>query len=62
MVLFFDAPSIVHFILTTPHILFADRCNPSNLNKLIIPADLPGSFIRSTVVKSGQGASLVDVS
>ena len=37
------------------------RCGPGNLNKLIVPANLPGAFLRSTIVKSGESASLTEV-
>jgi len=42
-------------------ILYHTRCKASNLNKLIIPDQLPSAFLRSTIVKPEGMYQLTEV-
>jgi len=44
----------------TQSVVEAGGCSANGLNKLIIPTNLPGPFLRSTTVKSGSGSNLIE--
>jgi len=65
-VLMFEAPTDKHWMeywthqdyCCTDSVIEAGRCDVANLHKLIIPQNLPGAFLRSTLVKTDEPSEL----